>query len=74
MNENVLNMTLALNDDLIEENLKLKEENEKLKGDAMTMALRLLGEDENTFSPECYEVMKRWKKTCLHYINMKSGE
>jgi regulator of replication initiation timing len=59
---------------VLEQNSELKLENEKLKGDAMTMALRLLGEDENTFSPECYEVMERWKKICLHYINMKSGE
>lgn len=34
-----------------------------LKSDALTMACRLYGEDVDTFSPETYEVMKRWKKT-----------
>lgn len=34
----------------------------KLLADAEIMALRLLGEDEATFSPECFEVMGRWRK------------
>ena len=34
---------------------------EELKQDALIMALRLLGEDENTFGPECREVMDRWR-------------
>jgi len=33
----------------------------KLKQDALTMALRLLGEKESTFSLECSEVMGRWR-------------
>ena len=69
-----MGIALASSDEILEENLILKIENEKLKTEAMTMALRLLVEDENTFSPECYEVMKQWKPKCLHYINMKSGE
>ena len=42
----------------------------KLLADAEIMALRLLGEDENTFSPECFEVMTRWKKhiTAKYFI------
>lgn len=72
--ENYINYILASREEILEQNSELKLENENLKGDALTMALRLLGEDENTFGPECYEVMKRWKKICLHYINMKSGE
>ena len=34
---------------------------EGLKQDALIMALRLLGEDEDTFGPECREVMDRWR-------------
>jgi hypothetical protein len=35
---------------------------EKLLADAEIMALRLMGEDFDSFSPECREVMMRWKK------------
>jgi hypothetical protein len=35
-----------------------------LEKDCLTMALRLLGEDETTFSPETAEVMKRWRPKC----------
>ena len=34
---------------------------EQMESDAITMALRLYGEDEATLSPECYEVMRRWR-------------
>src|SRR5574343_710404 len=34
---------------------------EQMESDAMTPALRLYGEDDSTFSPECYEVMRRWR-------------
>jgi len=37
----------------------------QLKKDALVMALRLMGEDDETFSPECHEVMKRWKPIAL---------
>jgi len=36
-----------------------------LEKDALTMAMRLMGEDENTFAPETMEVMHRWKKKCM---------
>jgi hypothetical protein len=38
---------------------------EILYNDALTMALRLMGEDDATFSPECAEVMDRWRGECL---------
>ena len=37
----------------------------QLESDCMTLALRLLGEDPNTFSPETQEVMTRWKPKCI---------
>ena len=33
----------------------------ELESDALTMALRLYGEDPVTLSPECYEAMERWR-------------
>ncbi len=41
------------------------------KSDALIMALRLLGEDENSFSPETREVMNRWRPKCLKLIKEK---
>ena len=35
-------------------------ERAELFNDAMTMALRLYGEDPLGFGPECYGVMQRW--------------
>lgn len=35
------------------------------EADALTMALRLLGEDNNTFSPDVAEVMDRWRPLAL---------
>ena len=32
--------------------------------DCKIMALRLMGESDDTFSPECYEVMARWRPVC----------
>ncbi|SRR6266566_1126575 len=37
---------------------------EELESDAMRMALRLLGEDENSMSPECRLVMRKWRPKC----------
>ena len=34
----------------------------KAKSDCLTLALRLHGEDPETFSPETREVMDRWKE------------
>jgi len=45
-----------------EESAKLTMERDRLRADALTMALRLLGEDDSTFGPECHEVMQRWGK------------
>lgn len=40
------------------------EQCEQLKKDALTMALRLMGEEENNMGPECMEVMDRWRPKC----------
>lgn len=37
------------------------QENMQLRADCMTMALRLYGENEDTFSPETAECMDRWR-------------
>jgi hypothetical protein len=39
-----------------------------LESDATTLALRLLGEGEETFSPETAEVMSRWRPVCLRLL------
>lgn len=41
---------------------------QQLHQDALTMALRLLGEDEDTFAPETHEVMSRWRVKCDTYM------
>ena len=33
--------------------------------DAFVMAGRLMGEDADTFGPECYKAMKRWEPKVL---------
>ena len=47
---------------------RLSERVEMLESDALTMSLRLLGEDDSTFSPECHEVMTRWGKTAMEAL------
>ena len=47
---------------------------EQIRKDAMIMALRLLGEDEGTFSPECREVMDRWRPVALAYFREECGK
>jgi hypothetical protein len=42
--------------------------------DALTMALRLYGEDPETFSPECREVMARWESGILAVLDGKQPE
>jgi len=37
---------------------------ERTHKDALTMALRLMGEDPKTFASETKEVMTRWKPIC----------
>ena len=38
--------------------------------DALTMALRLLGENEDTFAPETLGVMARWKSAALQRLGI----
>lgn len=45
-------------------------EPEQIKKDAIIMALRLLGEDENKMSPECREVMKRWRPIVMEAFEL----
>lgn len=39
------------------------------EADALSMALRLLGEDESTFSPDVAEVMDRWRPLALSALD-----
>ena len=41
--------------------LAIKAERDRLAADCMTLTLRLMGEDDNTFAPETREVMSRWR-------------
>jgi hypothetical protein len=41
---------------------------ESVEKDALTLALRLLGEDESTFSPETAEAMDRWRPRCMEVL------
>lgn len=43
---------------------------DRLNEDCMTLALRLLGEDEDTFAPETMEVMDRWRPKCIKKLQM----
>ena len=45
----------------------------QLEYDARVMALRLMGANENTFSAECQEVMRRWKPKMLKIIEDNNG-
>ena len=40
---------------------KLETDRDRLAADCMTLTLRLMGEDDNTFAPETREVMSRWR-------------
>jgi hypothetical protein len=39
--------------------------------DCLTLALRLYGEDYNTFSPETMTVMDRWRPRCEEALRSK---
>lgn len=41
----------------------------RLHEDALTMALRLMGESDDSFSPETREVMTRWRKKCQQVLS-----
>lgn len=43
----------------------------ELEADALTMALRLLGENDDTFGLECHEVMRRWGKIAMEIVGEK---
>ena len=40
----------------------------RARADALVMALRLFGEDDSTFGPECHEVMKKWGQIAVKEI------
>jgi len=48
---------------------RLQQRIKELEADALVMALRLLGEDDNSFGPECHEVMNRWGKIAMKAFN-----
>ena len=43
----------------------LDDQVEALQADLLTLARRLVFEDTTTFSPECDEVMSRWRQAAL---------
>jgi hypothetical protein len=49
------------------------ESGQSLEQDCFTLALRLLGEDPATFSPETAEVMDRWRPVCIEHIKSMGG-
>ena len=55
--------------ELQKENAQLYQRAYLAEKDALIMALRLLGEDESTYSPETYEVMSRWRPKALEVLN-----
>ena len=42
----------------------MKKDVRQLESDCLTLALRLYGEDPETFAPETAEVMDRWRPRC----------
>ena len=57
---------------LLEETKSLRTRIKELEEDAFVMSLRLLGEDDDTFSPECFGVMKKWKPIAMGAIKNAS--
>ena len=49
------------------------EQCEQLESDALTMALRLMGEEEDTMGPECRKVMDRWRPKCRAALYAAAG-
>ena len=45
----------------------------QLESDILTLVGRLYGEDDNSFAPETYEVMKRWRPT-FERLYLKANE
>jgi hypothetical protein len=53
------------------EHAKLTEACDDLASDAMTLAMRLYAESDDTFAPETIEVMKRWRPKVLAKLQGK---
>jgi hypothetical protein len=49
----------------------LNRERDQLESDAMTLAMRLYAESDDTFAPETIEVMKRWRPKVLAKLQGK---
>ena len=45
----------------------------QLEADILTLVGRLYGEDDNSFAPETYEVMKRWRPV-FERLYLKAAE
>ncbi len=46
---------------------------DEIERDTLTLALRLMGEDDDTFSPETREVMRKWRPKCEAIIDAAHG-
>ena len=53
---------------------QLAQEVAQLKGDLMVLTLRLMGEDESTFSPETAEVMDRRRPEAEDLLGLANRE
>jgi len=53
--------------------LRKSPEKSQLYKDALTMAMRLMGEEEDSMSPECREVMTRWRPECVKALAASVG-
>lgn len=53
----------------IEDAVRLAKINAELAADATKMALRLIGEPDETFSPDVWDVMRRWRPACEAMLN-----
>jgi hypothetical protein len=52
-----------------DEAYELRSQIAQLEEDCMTLALRLIGEDFDTFAPETREVMERWGRKAYELLN-----
>ena len=49
------------------------EQCKQLESDALTMALRLMGEEEDTMGPDCMKVMDGWRPKCRAALCAAAG-
>ena len=54
------------------ESKKMSIKVEGIEKDALVMALRLMGENEDSLSPEVKEVMQRWRPICISAIKQSA--